>query len=71
MDKSLYLFNPENDMALAHGKSRFVIRRSVQKMKDDLSFIPAWYAENGSTVLVESSLMSYSSGAKYRIYGLS
>ena len=54
MDKSLYLFNPENDMALAHGKSRFVIRRSVQKMKDDLSFIPAWYAENGSTVLVSN-----------------
>ena len=52
MHKSLYLFNPENDMALAHGKSRFVIRHSVQKMKDDLSFIPSWFAEEGSEVLV-------------------
>ena len=52
METSLYLFNPENDMALAHGKSRFVVRYTVQKMKDDLSFLPAWYAERDGAILV-------------------
>ena len=53
--KSIYLFNPDNDMALAYGKPRFVIRHSIRKMKNDLSFLPAWYAEKGSWVLVDAA----------------
>ena len=53
--KSICLFNPDNDMALAYGKPHFVVRRSIRKMADDLSFLPAWYAEKGSWVLVDSA----------------
>lgn len=52
--KAIYLFNPDNDMAMAYGKPHFVVRHSVKKMADDLSFLPAWYAGKGSWVLVDS-----------------
>ena len=52
--KPIYLFNPENDMALAYGKPHFMMRRSIGKMVDDLSFLPVWYADRGSFVQVDS-----------------
>lgn len=48
----IYLFNPENDMALAYGLPRFVVRKSVRRMKSDLSILPAWYSASGASVLV-------------------
>ncbi|MGP1476266.1 MAG: hypothetical protein ACTTJK_02165 [Phocaeicola sp.] len=52
--KPIYLFNPDNDMALAYGKPSFVVRHSIKKMTEDLSFLPAWYADKGSWVLVDA-----------------
>ena len=50
--KRLYLFNPENDMALASGSPYYMAPASAKKMVSDLSALPSWYAEAGSGVWV-------------------
>ena len=50
--KKLYLFNPENDMALASGSPYYMAPSSAKKMAADLAVLPAWYAETGSDVWV-------------------
>lgn len=48
----VYLFNPENDMALASGSPYYMAPANIKKMAADLSALPAWYAPSGSGVLV-------------------
>ena len=50
--KKLYLFNPENDMALASGSPYYMAPASAKKMASDLAALPAWYADAGSGVLL-------------------
>ena len=50
--KALYLFNPENDMALASGSPYYMLPASIKKMAQDLSALPAWYASVESDVLL-------------------
>lgn len=50
--KKVYLFNPENDMALASGSPYYMTPASAKKMAADLATLPAWYAEAGSEVWV-------------------
>jgi len=50
--KALYLFNPENDMALASGSPYYMAPSSIKKMAEDLSALPAWYASAGADVLL-------------------
>lgn len=45
MQKKLYLFNPETDLALADGRENYLAPRSIRKMAEDLSSLPRWYAE--------------------------
>ena len=49
---TVYLFNPENDMALASGSPYYMAPANIKKMAADLSALPAWYAPSGSGVLV-------------------
>ena len=53
--KKLYLFNPENDMALASGSPYYMAPASAKKMSNDLAVLPAWYADAGSEILVGDS----------------
>ncbi len=47
----LYLFAPENDMALAFGKEHYTPTPAAQKIARDLSLLPLWYAsEKGAWV---------------------
>ena len=50
--KKLYLFNPENDIALASGSPYYMAPASAKKMAADLATLPAWYADAGSAVWV-------------------
>ena len=50
--KKLFLFNPENDMALASGSPYYMAPASAKKMAADLSTLPMWYADAGSDVWV-------------------
>ena len=48
--KKLYLFNPENDMALAYGGPYYMPPANARKMAADLSSLPLWYAPAHSDV---------------------
>lgn len=41
---TLYLFNPENDMALAYGGPYYMPPAHVRRMAADLAALPVWYA---------------------------
>lgn len=47
----LYLFNPENDIALVHGKRRFTMSPLVARLHDDGALLPLWYAGGDDLVL--------------------
>lgn len=50
--KTLYLFNPENDMALASASPYYMAPANIKKMAADLAALPAWYAPEESGVLL-------------------
>lgn len=51
----LYVFNPENDLALANFGKNFIPPRSALTMRDDLAVLPLWWAGCGDAVLVPSA----------------
>lgn len=54
MRNEIYLFNPENDMALANFTPYYKAPSEIIRMSNDLSVLPAWYAPEGSTIKVDS-----------------
>lgn len=57
--KVLYLFNPENDMALASGSPYYMLPESIKKMTEDLSALPVWYASEGADVLLANKRQAH------------
>lgn len=53
--KTLYIFNPEHDLALASGEMNYMPPASARRMASELALLPVWYAERGSAVLASSS----------------
>ena len=47
---TLYIFNPENDMALADGKPGYTPPAQIQQMRRELWWLPEWWAEEGDIV---------------------
>lgn len=43
---NIYIFNPENDLAVAHGRRRYDAPKAARRLASDLSLLPLWYAEN-------------------------
>ncbi len=50
MSKTLYIFNPENDMALADGKPGYTPPAQIQQMRRELWWLPQWWAEEDDIV---------------------
>ena len=53
MRNEIYLFNPENDMALANFTPYYKAPSEIIRMANDLSVLPAWYAPEGSMIKVD------------------
>ena len=53
--RSLYIFNPEHDLALASGETNYMAPASARQMAIDLALLPVWYAEEGAEVLAPSA----------------
>ncbi|MCD7711088.1 MAG: hypothetical protein LUI04_07055 [Porphyromonadaceae bacterium] len=51
----LYLFNPENDLALAQGCENYTPPPLVQAIVHDLSPLPLWYASTGGVTCLSSA----------------
>lgn len=54
MKQSLYIFNPEHDLALANDDLNFNPPQSALKLATDLECLPVWYAKPGSHVFCRS-----------------
>ena len=52
----MYIFNPENDLALANALPSYTPPASILKLGLDLSMLPLWYAPNNSIVLSQSKV---------------
>jgi len=50
----VYLFNPDNDLALANGDENYMPPSSARKMAEDLSLLPLWYASEGALILTSN-----------------
>lgn len=47
---TLYIFNPENDMALADGHPGYTAPAQIQQMRRELWWLPQWWAEEEDIV---------------------
>ena len=50
----LYIFNPEHDLALAQANKYFTAPKAAMKLRSDLAYIPALWADDNSLILVEN-----------------
>ena len=48
----VYLFNPEHDLALAHGEHNYTAPPFARQFRHDLRLLPAWLAPAGSYIAV-------------------
>jgi hypothetical protein len=48
----IHYFNPEHEDAVLNGSPFYSPKTHIAKMKNDLAFLPAWYASPGDCVLV-------------------
>lgn len=53
MNKTIYTFNPDHDLALAANQRNFTPPHAGRQLKSDLGYLPALWARNGDYVLVE------------------
>ncbi len=54
MDRKVYIFNPQNDLALATGGINYVAPPFAMQMATDLAILPAYIAEPGSLLITDS-----------------
>ncbi len=50
--KEIYLFNPEHDLALAHGAHNYTAPPFARQFRHDLRLLPAWVAPAGSYIAI-------------------
>lgn len=58
MTQDIYIFNPQNDLALATGGINYVAPPFAMQMATDLAVLPAFIAEPGSGLITDSDLDS-------------
>ena len=49
--QELYIFNPENDLAIANGGMHYMAPPKARSIAYDLSMLPMWYAGANDYVL--------------------
>ena len=49
--KKVYLFNPENDIALGYGKNTFSLSPTVQALCRDGAVLPVWYCDRDDSIV--------------------
>ena len=54
-----YIFNPDNDLALANGDANYLPPMSARRMATDLAFLPTWWANDGDSILIPHSEALY------------
>ena len=68
---TLHIFNPENDMALADGKTGYTPPAIIQQMRRELYGLPYWWAEEDDQVWDGSAPLHLEAGDTIRPWGWS
>ena len=55
MSNLLYLFNPDQDLALASGEVNYMPPASACRMAEELALLPVWFADRPSDGLAPSA----------------
>ena len=55
MSNLLYLFNPDQDLALASGEVNYMPPASACRMAEELALLPVWFADRPCGVLAPSA----------------
>lgn len=66
----VYLFNPEHDLALAHGAHNYTAPPFARQLRRDLRLLPAWLATAGSFVAIPDDCPVEQDAAWLRDQGL-
>lgn len=51
----LYLFNPENDLALAHGKAQYTAPPNALRLHNAGAALPLWYCDNDDYIVAPNA----------------
>ena len=68
---TLHIFNPENDMALADGGSGYTAPATIRQMRDELHWLPLWWAKDDDLVWNGEDRITLSEGDEIRPWGWS
>ncbi len=58
--RSAYIFNPDNDLALANGTDNYTAPKMARRIRNDLQLIPLWFADSGSSIIAECDTVNES-----------
>lgn len=65
-----YLFNPENDLALAADVDRYTAPAPIRRLRADLALLPMWIASPGSRIIAPADGAEFLDFCKSVIDGL-
>lgn len=65
---TIHVFNPDHDLALAFGKANFTPPAAGMRMRDDLGFLPAFWADEGDVVLVGDEAKAAQQAETFKAY---
>lgn len=54
----LYIFNPENDLALASGLVNYTAPKNARKIRNDLQMLPLWIASDGDCLFADDNIIN-------------
>lgn len=67
----IHVFNPENDMALADGGAGYTPPATIRQMRDELHWLPLWWAGEGDKVWDGEERLTLNDGDEIRPWGWS
>lgn len=53
--RQIFIFNPDNDLALASGSKNYTAPPFAQRLRGDMQLLPAWFAPAGSAVVCDKA----------------
>ena len=68
--QELYIFNPENDLAIANGGMHYMAPPKARSIAYDLSMLPMWYAGANDYVLCPDADYKNNAQCLIRQFGL-
>ncbi len=69
--KDIYIFNPENDLALAYGLEGYTAPPRARMLHRDLQLLPIWYCNDNAAILINNHIDAHWLEQTNATFGLS